>query len=153
MKKHFFSLVLLMTIAVMLSCQQKNQSEQNNVEQTHQEGTFGYDLHFLNQYKKTIVLAAPDNADAKAILVANYQGRVMTSTADGDAGNSYGWINYGLIESGKHQPHMNAFGGEERFWLSPEGGQFSIYFKNQTVFLECPDCWCFASRRLSVLIS
>jgi hypothetical protein len=51
-----------------------------------------------------------------------------------DRGNSYGWINYGLIKSGEHQPHMNAFGGEERFWLSPEGGQFSIYFKKGKSF-------------------
>jgi hypothetical protein len=58
----------------------------------------------------------------------------MTSTADGGQGNSYGWINYGLIKSGEHQPHMNAFGGEERFWLSPEGGQFSIYFKKGKSF-------------------
>ena len=27
------------------------------------------------------------------------------------------------------QPHINAYGGEERFWLGPEGGQFSIFFK------------------------
>ena len=25
-------------------------------------------------------------------------------------------------------PHINVFGGEERFWIGPEGGQFSIFF-------------------------
>ena len=24
---------------------------------------------------------------------------------------------------------MNAYGGENRFWLGPEGGKFSLYFK------------------------
>ena len=24
---------------------------------------------------------------------------------------------------------MNVFGGEDRFWLGPEGGQFALYFK------------------------
>jgi len=52
----------------------------------------------------------------------------MTSTANGMNGSSYGWINYDLIQSGKTKEHMNAYGGEERFWLGPEGGQYSIYF-------------------------
>jgi hypothetical protein len=29
---------------------------------------------------------------------------------------------------------MNAVGGEERFWLGPEGGQFSVYFKKGAEF-------------------
>jgi hypothetical protein len=29
---------------------------------------------------------------------------------------------------------MNAFGGEDRFWLGPEGGQFSIFFKKGDLF-------------------
>lgn len=29
---------------------------------------------------------------------------------------------------------MNAFGGEDRFWLGPEGGQFSIYFAKGAKF-------------------
>jgi hypothetical protein len=34
-----------------------------------------------------------------------------------------------LILSGKSEKHINAYGGEDRFWLGPEGGQFSLYFK------------------------
>jgi len=33
------------------------------------------------------------------------------------------------VGSGTRQPHMNVFGGEDRFWLGPEGGQFALYFK------------------------
>ena len=53
----------------------------------------------------------------------------MTSSSDGENGLSYGWINHDLIGSGEIKKQINAVGGEERFWLGPEGGQFSIFFK------------------------
>jgi hypothetical protein len=56
------------------------------------------------------------------------QGRVMTSTAAGPDGYSFGWINRELVASGEFVEHINVFGGEDRFWLGPEGGQFSIFF-------------------------
>lgn len=90
--------------------------------------TFREDYLFLKQFQETIELITPGNTNARALVVPGFQGRVMTSTARGNDGYSYGWINYRLISSGINQPHMNAFGGEERFWLSPEGGQFSVYF-------------------------
>lgn len=125
-----------MLAAMMLAagCSTNNKSDKLETEQTQAAGTFGYDLAFLKKYKEAVVLSAPDNAEAQAIIIPAYQGRVMTSTANGGAGNSYGWINYGLIESRQYQPHMNGFGGEERFWLSPEGGQFSVYFKKGETF-------------------
>jgi hypothetical protein len=58
----------------------------------------------------------------------------MTSTAEGDGGMSFGWINYELVDSNREEEHFHAFGGEERFWLGPEGGQFSIYFKKGDPF-------------------
>ena len=53
----------------------------------------------------------------------------MTTSASGDEGDSYGWINYRFIREGKVSPQFNPVGGEERFWLGPEGGPFSLYFK------------------------
>ena len=47
---------------------------------------------------------------------------------------SYGWINRELVASRKLQPHMNAFGGEDRLWLGPEGGQYSIFFRKGDPF-------------------
>jgi hypothetical protein len=126
--------VVLAAMMAAAGCSTNYKSDKLETEQTQAAGTFGYDLAFLKKYKEAVVLSAPDNADAQAIIMPAYQGRVMTSTADGDWGNSYGWINYGLIESGQYQPHMNGFGGEERFWLSPEGGQFSVYFKKGKTF-------------------
>jgi len=29
---------------------------------------------------------------------------------------------------------MNVFGGEDRFWLGPEGGQFALYFRKGDTF-------------------
>src|SRR5208283_3187131 len=63
-----------------------------------------------------------------------WQGRVLTSTAGADAGLSFGWINRELIASGKLLPHMNGFGGEDRFWMGPEGGQFSVFFAKGVKF-------------------
>ena len=58
----------------------------------------------------------------------------MISSSEGDAGFSYGWINRELITSGKTLPHMNAFGGEDRFWMGTEGGQFSVFFAKGATF-------------------
>ena len=106
--------------------------------QTHMEcikGTFGYDLQFLKKYHKDLILLGDESgAAAQIIILPAYQGRVMTSTAEGNGGMSFGWINYELIDSNREEEHFHAFGGEERFWLGPEGGQFSIYFKKGDPF-------------------
>ena len=68
---------------------------------------------------------------------ADYQGRVMTSSSNGKDGKSYGWINRDFIAADSIVEHMNPYGGEDRFWLGPEGGQFSIFFeKGQAFTLE-----------------
>lgn len=87
------------------------------------------DVEFFSKHLQFIELQAPDNNESRILVVPAYQARVMTSTGGGAPGKSYGWINYKHIESKQILPHMNAFGGEERIWLAPEGGQFSIFFK------------------------
>ncbi len=96
------------------------------------KGSYGYDAAFLKKYSKDIIELK--NGDAKVLLSADYQGRVMTSTASGDSGASYGWINYELISSGEKKQQFNPVGGEERFWLGPEGGQYAIYFEKGDSF-------------------
>lgn len=95
--------------------------------------TFGEDVVFLNEHVSVVELTGADG-QARVAVVPEYQGRVMTSTAGGVGGDSFGWINYALIESGKVLPHMTPFGGEDRFWIGPEGGQFSIFFKKGETF-------------------
>jgi len=95
--------------------------------------TFGQDVDFLKKHIDTIILTDKAGA-AQVALAPAYQGRVMTSTAEGAKGLSFGWLNRGLIASGKTNPHISAYGGEERFWMGPEGGQFSIYFPKGAAF-------------------
>lgn len=90
-------------------------------------GTYSYDLAFMKKYQETVVLS-DSLGKAKLVIIPVRQAQVMTSTANGAEGFSYGWINYKLIESGKKTEHINALGGEERLWLDPEGGQFLVYF-------------------------
>src|SRR5512140_3648293 len=93
--------------------------------------TFGAEIDFLKQHTPVVVLT---QGRSKVALAPAWQGRVMTSTAAGDTGQSFGWVNHELIASGKLQPHINVFGGEDRFWLGPEGGQFSIFFAKGAKF-------------------
>jgi hypothetical protein len=94
---------------------------------------FKDDLAFLESHTQPVVLVA-ENGRARVALSPDLQGRVMTSTADGPDGLSFGWINRPFIASGENNLHMNTFGGEDRFWLGPEGGQFSIFFKASDPF-------------------
>lgn len=92
-------------------------------------GSYGYDkLFFAEQEIPTIELVSACGK-SKVMVMPTYQGRVMTSTASGDAGDSFGWINYQFIRSGRVDPQFNPVGGEERFWLGPEGGVNSWFFK------------------------
>lgn len=95
--------------------------------------TFGDDVAFLRKHTDVIVLK-DDSGTAQIAVVPAWQARVMTSTSGGDGGYSHGWINRELIASGKLQPHINVFGGEDRFWMGPEGGQFSIFFASGSKF-------------------
>lgn len=104
------------------------------------DSTFAADETFLKQHTDLLVLRKGDSAVAVA---PGWQGRVMTSTYDRTGGPSFGWINRPVIEKGylseaerkgKLEEHIYIFGGEERFWLGPEGGQYALFFKPGTKF-------------------
>ena len=88
------------------------------------QGTFGYDADFLKKHDSVLILRS---GQAALIVSAKYQAKVFTSTADGDQGQSFGWVNYKAF-AGPADAHMNAYGGENRIWLGPEGGRFSLFF-------------------------
>jgi hypothetical protein len=94
------------------------------------QGTFGYDLNFLSTRDSVIVLKN-SSGEGQVLVSAKYQGKVFTSTASGPDGQSFGWLNYKAFDAPK-DPHMNAYGGENRLWLGPEGGRYSIFFKPGT---------------------
>ena len=93
-----------------------------------EKGTFGYDLYYLSGKDSLIVLKG-ENGNAQIIVSAKYQGKVFTSTATGLSGKSLGFVNYKVFDSGVIDEHMNGYGGENRFWLGPEGGKYSVYFE------------------------
>ncbi len=98
------------------------------------KGSFGYDLGFLQQHQEVITLET-NMGKSQVVLLPELQGRVMTSTSNGLDGSSYGWMHYDLIASEKFEEHINPFGGEDRFWMGPEGGQYSIFFEKGTDFI------------------
>ena len=134
MKTLFKPLLLILTatcLFTLTSCSSRS-TDKSEEKKDFTKGTFGYDLEFFKKYQEALLL---EEDDAKVLLAPSYQGRVLTSTATGLAGKSLGWINYSLIESGENAPHFNNYGGEERFWLGPEGGQYSIYFPPDADFV------------------
>lgn len=92
------------------------------------------DLAFLQKHTTGVIVLKDGSGSQQIAIVPEYQGRVMTSSANGSSGMSFGWINRELIASGKTNLHINALGGEDRFWMGPEGGQFSIFFKKAHPF-------------------
>ena len=115
--KKIFPVIIISLLMSRCSSPSGNQS-------MHEPGTFGYDLAFLQKHDSVILLM---EGDASVIISPKYQAKVFTSSANGMNGTSFGWINYKAFE-GAPDKHMNAYGGENRLWLGPEGGPFSLFF-------------------------
>ncbi|CAN5463904.1 hypothetical protein BH11BAC3_BH11BAC3_27600 [soil metagenome] len=111
---------LIFITVLLVSC---NPSPKKNTVK-YAEGSFGYDLDFLKKYDSIIILGS---GMSQVIVSPKYQAKVFTSTATGLSGNSFGWIHYSAFDS-PLDLHMNAYGGENRLWLGPEGGRFSLFF-------------------------
>ena len=82
---------------------------------------------FLAEHTRVVELT--DGRGARVAVCPQWQGRVMTSTCDGPQGRSFGFIHREFIERGQNDLKFNNYGAEDRMWLSPEGGQFSLWFK------------------------
>ena len=127
--------VIIISILILVSCGGPGQGNKNTLQQTTMSADsiklYGYNRDFLRKYTPVIELK---NNNSAITLVPAWQGRVMTSTSEGDKGFSFGWINHEHIASGKIIAHINPFGGEERLWLGPEGGQYSIFFSKGKTF-------------------
>lgn len=92
------------------------------------------EVDFLRKHTPIVELGS---GDCRVAIAPAWQGRVMTSTATGVGGGSFGWINPPTIEAGIKPEaereglakHIHIFGGEERLWFGPEGGPFSLFFQ------------------------
>ena len=119
MKKLFKQIYLLSTITCLAGCVNSN----------FQMGTYGYDKQFLSERGIETVELKSDDGLSRLLIAPVWQGRVLTSTTGGDEGISYGWINHRYIDQAQTNEIFNPYGGEERFWIGPEGGPYSWYFK------------------------
>jgi Family of unknown function (DUF6786) len=130
------TLLLLAALGALTACggtEPRGAREEPERKNDMAVNTYGADLAFLGEHQEVLELTDA-SGKARVALVPGYQGRVMTSTSGGKDGPSYGWLNREAIASNERKPHINVFGGEDRFWLGPEGGQFSIFFKKGDPF-------------------
>ncbi|MDD2797656.1 MAG: hypothetical protein PHV20_03590 [Bacteroidales bacterium] len=95
--------------------------------QEFKKRTFGNDYDFIKHHDSNLIILQTEDKNSRILVSAKYQAKVFTSTANGEEGNSFGWINYKAFDEPQNQ-QMNAYGGENRFWLGPEGGKFSLFF-------------------------
>ena len=117
--------ILIAGTFILSACNNEQDTKQaNKSDMNYQQGTFGYDLNFLQKHDSIVVLTS---AETQVIVSPKYQAKVFTSTANGNLGQSFGWINYKAFTA-PQDAHMNAYGGENRFWLGPEGGRYSLFF-------------------------
>lgn len=118
-------ILFILTTISMTACKDK--------ERIPEISPFDEEVSFLQKYGEVIILTSGEGK-SKVAVMPGLQARVMTSTAGPPENLSYGWINRSFFIAGDTSIHMNAFGGEERIWLGPEGGQFSIFFEKDSAF-------------------
>jgi len=116
-RRHLFCLLLLTF------------SHQQNVA-ADSPPSFGEIVALARQASPVVVLQSAD--DKSQVLVApTRQGRVLTSTAAGNQGLSYGWVDLRALANATKDP-----GGEDRLWLGPMGTQYSLFFAPGIPFVE-----------------
>jgi len=108
-------------------------SSENDGRKTEQtsERTFGQALSFLNNHTDPVVLK---DGSARAVVVPEWQGRVMISSPGGTNGVPFGWVNYDFIKSDETRSGFYPYGGADRFWLGPEAGPYGLFFAPGTSF-------------------
>ena len=87
---------------------------------------------FLKLHTETVELVDPEGP-GRVLVAPDLAARVMTSSTTGPKGAGLGWINRRAFVS-PPDPHFTNYGAEERLWLGPEGGQFSLYFAPDAPF-------------------
>lgn len=119
---------LMASLIIFSACNETNKTRED---MKTSQNIYSSDRDFLARHTDILELK---NGMSALVIAPSWQGRVMTSTCEGDYGFSFGWINRELISSGDTLAHMNPYGGEERLWLGPEGGQYALFFKNGDPF-------------------
>jgi uncharacterized protein DUF6786 len=124
----FWNALLSSLSALALSCQTpavpSNAAKPNMPSPLpHAPKTFEEDVAFLSKHGQITVLSSASGG--RIAVSSQYQARVMTS-AVGAGKASLGFINRQFIEAGQTGTAFDNYGGEDRFWLGPEGGQYGL---------------------------
>lgn len=130
------ALLLALPLLLVTACQSSSpqmEGDDGNDDMMEEPASFSDDVAFMREHGDVQVLEADDGG--RVALSAQYQGRVMTSSIAPD-GRSFGWVNRSFIEEGETGTPFDNFGGEDRFWLGPEGGQYGLYFEPGAEFTE-----------------
>ena len=92
------------------------------------------DRDFLARHTNLIELTG--EAGMRVAVSPEWQARVMTPGSFLGAREGPSWleINRPFIAARKDDPKFNNYGGEDRFWLGPEAGQFGLWFRRGRVY-------------------
>ena len=99
-------LIWLFSVMLIFSCRAADNSKTQLI-----KGSYGYDRDFLKKYNPSLIELHSADGQARILVSPEYQGRVMTSSAKGDTGLSFGWLNYNLISSNEKKSQFNPVGG------------------------------------------
>ncbi|WP_439483368.1 DUF6786 family protein [Cyclobacterium plantarum] len=122
------SLLAFFLISILIGANSCSERQKENQISPEVPTNYLQDKTFLEKYDPQLIELSTGDKQAKVLVSPKYQGKVFTSTAEGDKGESFGWINYEAFEAPLDK-HMNAYGGENRLWLGPEGNVFSLFFE------------------------
>jgi len=100
-------------------------SRMGQVEAGGKEGAVSFD-RIVEAVGKQDAIVFEGEGGSKVLVSPRYQGRIMT-TRVGKV-ESVGFVSTDEIAEGEVHESFNNFGGQDRFWLGPEAGQFGIYF-------------------------
>jgi hypothetical protein len=131
-------IIIILSCSILLAACSGRGKEKNINQNT---GIMGYDSiqdygHNRDFLKKHVRVVELRNGNSELALIPAWQGRVMTSSAEGDHGFSLGWINHDLIASKKIQQHINAFGGEKRIYKLSLGDTGESLFRRCDEFIQ-----------------
>src|ERR1700757_3975160 len=88
--KFFANAFASLAIALVGGCSALHGSDSNS--SASSATGFGSDVAFLKNHGQVVILS-DTTGKSKVAIAPGLQARVMTSTASGDGGMSYGWIN------------------------------------------------------------
>ena len=114
------SYAFIILLIVICGCGEKENKMAGN--------TFKQDAELVMRKDPKALILSDKSGQSEVLVSPGFQGKVFTSTLNGPEGISIGWVNEKALTTDTLDPHMNAYGGENRLWLGPEGSKYSIFF-------------------------